>query len=207
MDWYVRSFALCSPWSYLLLGGQCILLAMLIERVAFLFIASAINVDMFLAQIRKLVLAGNADRALKLTSAAGERPLARVCLAGLAALDRGPFALQEAVDRAIAGELPTIIKRVSAFPLIAVFLAGVGVVGSKLLGATARGLQGDGPLPFGLAMELAPAVIGLASGFVGLAGWLWVSRGAQKAIETLEKTKAMLLDVGGTAGQRGPLGR
>ncbi len=195
MDWYVRSIELCAPWSYLLTFGQCILLAMLIERAAYLVIGSAINADMFLAQVRKLVLAGNAERALKLAAAAGETPLGRVCRAGLGAIAQGPFALQGALDQATAAEMPRILKRLPAIPIVACALAAVGVVGSKLLGATSIRFGGDGPLPFGLAMELAPALIGVTSCLVGLLGWAWLSRAAQRVIDGLTKASQMLIEV------------
>jgi biopolymer transport protein ExbB len=111
MDWYVRSFGECSPWTSLLVFGQTILVATLLERSAFFALRAALNVDLFLEQVRKLVLAGNLDRALKLTSAAQQMPVGRVCRAGLAAFERGPFVVQEEMDRVAAEQLPLIRRR------------------------------------------------------------------------------------------------
>ncbi len=89
MDWYTQSFVACAPWSYVLMFGQTMLIAMLIERTLFLTLKARLNERAFMAQIRKLVVSGNRDRAEKLTQAAGNVPIARVCRAGLQALERG----------------------------------------------------------------------------------------------------------------------
>jgi len=199
MEWYARSLEQCSPWGYLILAGQVLLIAQLVERFVFLFFRGRINDQAFLAQIRKLVLAGNPERAVKLCQALGSVPVGRVCLQGLAALDSGPFGLKEELDKAVAEQLPQIRRRLGTIPLIAVALALIGVLGSKLLGAGAFSLGGDGPLPLGLSLEYAPGLLGVASAVVGLLGWLMLSSTARKIVAGLERCRQELLDL---AGQR-----
>jgi hypothetical protein len=195
MDWYTRSFAECAPWSYLLVALQCMLLAMLLERGLFFLAKAQIRTELFLEQLRKLVLAGSVDRALKLAGAAPEAPVARVCRAGLEAFGRGPFGLQEDLDRAIAAELLRIHHRLPKVILLALAVAAVGVAGSVALGVRGLALGGSGPLPLGLAMEYAPAIIGLVSGIAGTIGWLTLSAAASRLVAGLEQSKQTMLDL------------
>lgn len=196
MDWYVRSFAECSPWSYVLLAGQTMLLAMLLERAFFLLAKGMVRTDLLLGHIRKLVQSGSVDRAIKLTSAAPDMPACRVCKAGLGALGRGSFVLQEELDRAVAGELPRIQRRLPKIPLLGVALAVVGIAGSKLLGASSLASGGGGPLPLGLGMPWAPALVGVVTAAAALIGWLTLTSIARKMVAGLDECKRVLLELG-----------
>lgn len=196
MDWYTQSFVACAPWSYVLMFGQTMLLAMLIERAAFLTLKAQLNVGAFMTQIRKLVLAGNADRAQKLANAAGDVPIARVCKAGLEALDGGPFELEQAMTRAVAEERPKLRRRLPQVFLISGGLAVVGIAGSFMLGARGIEMGGSGPLPLGLAMVDAPLLIGGVSAIVGMVGGFLLSIQSNKIAFGLEQCKQLMLKLG-----------
>ena len=96
----------------------------------------------------------------------------------------------------MAEQIPIVKRRISRIPIISIALAIVGVAGSKVLGAEPQlELGGDGPLPLGLTMEYAPALIGVASGLVGIIGWFWLAATAFKAVAGLKKCKQALLDL------------
>jgi hypothetical protein len=170
------------------------LLAMLIERTVFLFLGTKVNVAQFLMALRRLVDAGDLDRARKLTKAL-RAPVGRVCRAGLENLGKGPFWLNEELDRVIAAELPTIRRRLGHIPLLALGIAAVGVLASVLSGASSSDFGGDGPLPFGLALEYAPALVGVVSAIVGGLWGVTLSRRATQAVAELEQCKAFVLEV------------
>jgi hypothetical protein len=195
MEWYQQSLTAAAPWSYVLLAGQIVLLASLIERSVFM-LRARLNAPMFLDMVRKLVVAGNIDRARKLAQAPGEIPMGRVCRAGLAALGRGPFALREDLDRAIALEVPLVRRRLGSILLLALALGAVGVMGSWMLGARELAFGGDGPLPLGLGLELAPALLGVGSAVVGLLAWISLSSKAKTVLAGLEMCKEVLLELG-----------
>jgi biopolymer transport protein ExbB/TolQ len=203
MDWYVRSFAECAPWTYVLLCGQTILLATLLERSAFLMLKAAIHVDLLLETVVKQVKAGHLERALKIASSVQNMPIGRVVCAGLTALERGPFVVQEEMERAATEQLPLIRRRLPNLPVLAGALLLVGLGGSWRLGAKGLHFGGNGPLPLGLGMELAPALIGLASAVVGVLGWLLLSRKARKAINGLDQAKQVLGELSGSAPPKG----
>lgn len=191
MDWYFRALEAGTPWSYVLLLGQVVLLAMVIERSVFLVIKTRVNTTLFLQALGKLATTGNADRALKLTKAL-DAPAGRVCRAGLEALGKGPFLLADELNRAIEKELPLIRRRLGAMPLLAVGVVAVGVVGSALQGAGAPTFVG-GPLPFGLGEEHALALVGVTSGMAGLLWSVGLASQAKRAVADLERCKAFVL--------------
>src|SRR5678809_55938 len=67
---------------YVNLVVSIITLAIIIDRAIFFLGKGSVNAKAFLEQIRKLVLANNIDRAVKLCSAT-EAPVAQVARAGL----------------------------------------------------------------------------------------------------------------------------
>ena len=69
------------------------------------------NAKAFLEQIRKLVLANNVDRAVKLCSAT-EAPVAQVAKAGLQRVHRGEIAIAQAIEETLVDVTPLLKKRV-----------------------------------------------------------------------------------------------
>lgn len=174
--------------------GQVVLLAMVVERSLFMLMKARVNTTLFLQALGKLATAGNADRALKLTKAL-DAPPGRVCRVGLEGLGKGPFFLSEELDRAIQKEVPAIRRRLGSIPLLALGVIAVGLLGSALGGAGTPNFGGDGPLPFGLGEEHALALVGVASGTVGLLASVGIAAQAKRAIADLERCKAFLLDL------------
>lgn len=193
MDWYFRALQAGTPWSFVLLFGQVVLLAMVIERSVFLVIKARVNTTVFLQALGKLAAAGNADRAVKLTKAL-DAPVGRVCRVGLEGLGKGPFLLSDELDRAIAKELPLIRRRLGTIPLLAIGIVAVGVIGSALQGAGTPNFA-EGPLPFGLGEEHALALVGVASGMAGLLWSVALASQAKRAVADLERCKAFVLDL------------
>ena len=56
-------------WMYVILANSIIAIAVTIERFIYLFFKYSVNAEPFMAQIQKLVMANNIDRAIKLCNA------------------------------------------------------------------------------------------------------------------------------------------
>ena len=56
-------------WMYIILAVSIISIGITIERFIFLFFKYSVNAEPFMAQIQKLVMANNIDRAIKLCNA------------------------------------------------------------------------------------------------------------------------------------------
>src|ERR1051325_9835989 len=77
-----------APFSFLNLAVLALVLAIIAERAVYILTKYRVNSREFMAQIRKLVQAGNIDRAVKLCEAA-PLPLLQVVKSGLTQVDRG----------------------------------------------------------------------------------------------------------------------
>jgi hypothetical protein len=194
MGWISQAIERGAPWSYLLIALQVYLVAMLVERSVFLLAKSAVNVDEFLRQLRKLVDARNVDRALKLCSAA-EFPVGRVCRAGLEGLGQGPFFLTEELDRVIKTEVHGLRRRLGTIPLLALGVAAFSVIASALTAGNAARTGAEGPLPFGLAEERGLLLLGMSFAILGGVWWLLLASKARRIAMDLERCKAFVLEI------------
>src|SRR5213076_668920 len=88
-----------------------ITLAIIIDRAIFFLGRSSVNAKAFLEQIRKLVLANNVDRAVKLCSAT-TAPVAQVAKAGLQRMHKGEIAIAQSIEETLVDVTPLMKKRV-----------------------------------------------------------------------------------------------
>src|SRR5437868_15215993 len=94
---------------YINLVVSIVSLSIIVDRVIFFLGKGSVNARAFLEQIRKLVLANNIDRAVKLCSAT-EAPVAQVARAGLQRVHRGEIAIAQAIEETLV-DVPPIWKR------------------------------------------------------------------------------------------------
>ena len=89
-------------------------IAIIAERVARLFFRYSVNANQFMAQIQKLVISGNIDRAIKLCNAEPNAALPRVIKAGLTRANKGETEILSAIEEATLEVVPEITKRTIA---------------------------------------------------------------------------------------------
>ena len=65
-----EAFRTGGMWMYIILAVSIFAIGIVIERFIFLFFKYSINAEAFMAQVQKLVMANNIDRAIKLCNAA-----------------------------------------------------------------------------------------------------------------------------------------
>ena len=101
---------------YVNLVVSMITLAIIIDRAIFFLGKGSVNAKAFLEQIRKLVLANNIDRAVKLCSAT-EAPVAQVARAGLQRVHRGEIAIAQSIEETLVDVTP-ILEEARPDPLV-----------------------------------------------------------------------------------------
>jgi len=114
---------------YLNLFVSAIVIAIIVERLIFFFGKSSVNAKAFLEQIRKLVLANNVDRAVKLCSATSA-PVAQVARAGLQRAHRGEIAVAQAIEESLVDVTPMLKRRVQILWSLANIATLVGLLGT-----------------------------------------------------------------------------
>ena len=103
-----------------------------VERVIFLFFKYNINGKACMAQIQKLVMANNIDRAIKLCNAAPNAALARIVKAGLTRANKGEIEIQNAVEEASLEVIPLLQKRTAALGGLGGLATLLGLLGTVM---------------------------------------------------------------------------
>lgn len=117
-------------WMWLIILPSIGSLAIIIERIIFLLFKFNINATQFWAQIQKLVMANNIDRAIKLCNAAPSAALPRVLKAGLMRANKGEVEISNAIEEAQLEVVPVVMKRTGALPSIASIATLLGLLGT-----------------------------------------------------------------------------
>jgi len=110
---------------------SAVVVAMIVERVAFQLSKYSVNSKEFFAQIKKLVTAGNIDRAIKLCDA-GDYPTLQLVKAGLTHANKGPDEIDAAMSEKIGELKPAVEKRIGSLWSLANIATLVGLLGTVL---------------------------------------------------------------------------
>lgn len=180
------------PW--ILFNGivSVVVLAIIIERLIFFLGKGAVTAKAFLEQIRKLVAAGNIDRATKLCSAT-EAPIARVAKAGLARHHRGEAAVSAAMEETLVDVTPEIKKRVNVLWSLANIATLIGLLGTvsgliKAFGAIsgAKPEERQAKLAEAISEAMGNTAIGLGIAVICMIAHVFLSAMMKKQIGELE---------------------
>lgn len=118
-----------APFSFLNVAILAFVIAIIIERTVFILTKYRVNSREFMAQIRKLVQAGNVDRAIKLCEAA-PLPLLQVVKAGLTQVNRGEEAVIASMEERMSEVVPDLEKRIGALWSLANIATLMGLLGT-----------------------------------------------------------------------------
>jgi biopolymer transport protein ExbB len=120
------------PWMIPIGFMSFLVAAVAVERVIFLFFRYNINGTAFMAQIQKLVMANNIDRAIKLCNAAPNAALPRIVKAGLTRANKGETEIQNAVEEASLEVIPLLQKRTGSLSTLASLATLLGLLGTVM---------------------------------------------------------------------------
>ena len=126
---------------YINLVCSVLVIAIITDRAIFFLGKGSVNARAFLEQIRKLVLANNVDRAVKLCSATSA-PVAQVARAGLQRMHRGEIAVAQSIEETLVDVTPMLKKRIQVLWSMANIATLIGLLGTvtgliKAFGAVA----------------------------------------------------------------------
>lgn len=133
------------PFMYINLVVLAFSIAVIIERVIALFIRYNIASKPFMAQISKLVMVNNIERAVKLCDSAPKAALARVVKAGLVRANRGELAIANGIEEMMMEVSPELHKRIPSLWSLANVATLLGLIGTVigLIGAFSGLTQAD----------------------------------------------------------------
>jgi len=105
-------------------------MAIAFERLFYILFRANINATAFMAQIQKLIMANNIDRAIKLCNAEPHAALPRVVKAGLTRANRTEKEIENAIDEASLEVGPRVNKRTSYLSMLANIATLCGLLGT-----------------------------------------------------------------------------
>ncbi len=188
-------------WMHPILFVSIVCLAVVIERVIALYFKYGISASTFMAQIQKLVMANNVDRAIKLCNSQPSAALPRVMKAGLTRANKGPEEIQNAVEEATLEIVPLITKRATMLPSLANIATLLGLLGTILGLIEAFGALSDPSIPpdkrqallsNGISMAMNTTAMGLIVAIPSLFVQLFISAKVKGLMEELDQYSVKL---------------
>ena len=199
MDYIRTAFVDGFPWMHAILLVSVLALAVVIERFIFLFFRYNINAQAFMAQIQKLVMANNIDRAIKLCNAAPSAALARVIKSGLTRANKGEIEIQNGLEEATLDVIPLVEKRtptLQALGNIATLLGLLGtIVGLIKAFATLKEVSPDQrqeALGANISLAMNTTAFGLIVAIPCIAAYVFLSGVSKKIITEIDQYSVKL---------------
>jgi biopolymer transport protein ExbB/TolQ len=120
------------PFMYVILIVAVFAMAIAFERLFYIIFRANINSTAFMAQVQKLIMANNIDRAIKLCNAEPHAALPKVVKAGLTRANRTEKEIENAIDEATLEVGPLVNKRTAYLSMLANVATLVGLLGTIL---------------------------------------------------------------------------
>lgn len=177
-------------------------IAIVVERIIFLFFKYNINAPQFMAQIQKLVMANNIDRAIKLCNAAPTAALPRVIKAGLTRANKGETEITNAVEEATLEVVPQVTKRTSMLSAVANVATLLGLLGT-IIGlidafaavATAPPDMKSQMLTAAIAIAMNTTAFGLIVAIPLLSCFIFLSATTKKILDEIDQYSVKLINL------------
>ncbi|HJK94658.1 MAG TPA: MotA/TolQ/ExbB proton channel family protein [Polyangiaceae bacterium LLY-WYZ-15_(1-7)] len=188
-----------APFSFINIGVLAFALAVIAERFVYILTKYRVNTTEFMGQIRKLVQAGNIDRAIKLCEAA-PLPLLQVVKSGLTQVNRGEEAIIANMEEQLGEAVPSLEKRIPWLWTLANLATLIGLLGTirglirafKAVGEIDDPAQKSALLSAGIAEAMWNTFLGLLIAVICMFFHLILHSMAKKQKHEMEKAAQKL---------------
>jgi biopolymer transport protein ExbB len=181
-------------WMYPIISVSMAVIAIGSERIYSLFFKYNINADQLMAQVQKLILANNIDRAIKLCNAAPNAALPRVVKAALTRANKGEIEISNALEEASVEVLRHLQRRTGLLPSLSNMATLCGLLGTIVGLIEAFTAVAAAPpdmksqlLTQSLAIGLNSTALGLIVAIPALALYMFLNSQARKIIEDIDQ--------------------
>ena len=130
MEIIIRAFKEGGVFIFPILACAVFALAIAAERLYYIMVRANINGTAFYAQIQKLIMANNIDRAIKLCNAEPNAALPRVLKSGLTRANRGDMEIENAINESQLEVNPALTKRTPYLSMLANVATLTGLLGT-----------------------------------------------------------------------------
>ena len=132
MDFLINAMHKGGPFMWPILISAIFALAISFERLYHILFRANINGTAFMAQVQKLIMANNIDRAIKLCNAEPNAALPRVFKAGRTRATRSEIEIQNAVEESTLEVVPMLQKRTNSLAALANLATLLGLLGTVI---------------------------------------------------------------------------
>lgn len=174
-------------------------IAISVERFIFLFFKYNINANQFMAQVQKLVMANNVDRAIKLCNAAPSAALPKVIKAGLTRANKGETEIANAIEEATLEVVPNITKRTPTLQSVANIATLMGLLGTIMGLIEAFEAVANAPpdmktqmLTASIAIAMNTTAFGLIIAIPTLSVYIFLNNVSKKIIDEIDQYSVKL---------------
>jgi len=188
-------------------------IAIMVERFIFLFFRYNINANQFMAQIQKLVMANNIDRAIKLCNAAPSAALPKVIKAGLTRANKGEAEIGNAIEEATLEVVPNITKRTPTLQSVANIATLLGLLGTIMGLIAAFEAVANAPpdqktqmLTQAIAIAMNTTAFGLMVAIPTLAAYIFLNNVTKKIMDEVDQYSVKLQNLLVSRGKGGQMG-
>jgi biopolymer transport protein ExbB/TolQ len=173
-----------------------VVITIVVERMAFQMSKYRVNSREFFAQIRKLVVNGNIDRAIKLCDAS-DYPILQLVKAGLTHANKGPDEIDAALSEKLSELKPKVEARIPALWSLANIATLIGLVGtvfglitafSAIAGSNLSQAEKQTLLTAGIAEAMYNTFFGLAIAVVCMIFHVILHSKSKNIVHDLEQT-------------------
>jgi biopolymer transport protein ExbB len=191
--------------------ASAIVLTIVIERLAFQLTKYRVNSKEFFAQVKKLVAAGNIDRAIKLCEAS-DYPILQLVKAGLTHANKGPDEIDAALSEKLSELKPAVEKRIGTLWSLANIATLIGLIGTvaglirTFAAIAAQGLsQADKQrmLSNGIAEAMYNTAFGLSIAVICMIAHVFLHTRSKNILHDLESTTERVFNLLTVTGKTG----
>ncbi len=207
----LRSFSTASTgWGFMwvLLVAAIFAVAIAIERAYYIMVRSNINAPKFMAEVRKLVKAGDYKQALALCQSAHNKALAQVVMAGLRKVSESDTiefrAIQNSVDEGTLEVIPKLQERTGFLSVLANVATLLGLMGTiyGLIAAfkavSAPGIDATEKsrmLAAGISVAMNTTLVGLAIAIPTILIYTFLHNKTVKIIDEIDEHTVKLINL------------
>ena len=186
---------------YLIAMSSVFIIAVMVERIYFLYFRASIEKDAFIQAMRKYILAGNVGKALALCSQT-PTPLSNIIKAGLVKVNKSDAEVQAAMDEASLREVPRVEKRTPYLAMLANVAMLLGLLGTivGLINCFAAVATGDPSekatlLAKGISEVMNCTAFGLGTAIVALIAFAILQGKTQRLTDDINEASVSVLNL------------
>ena len=186
---------------YLIAISSCFILALMVERIYYLYFKASIEKDAFIQAMRKYILAGNVGKALALCSQT-PTPLSNIIKSGLVKVNKSDPEVQAAMDESSLREVPKIEKRTPYLAMLANVAMLLGLLGTivgliRCFAAVATGDPSEKAtlLAKGISEVMNCTAFGLGTAIMGLVAFAVLQGKTQKLTDDINEASVSVLNL------------